>query len=1198
MERSTYEIIRNRLQVHAAELNQRLENLNAQRREVFGSIPTELVATERVTTENNCVARDMVEVGDHFIFGYNVRVGMRSVTQVADVFAVYKLDGHGFVQQPLDLLSDPNFEHDFSQLYKYYKDTSFAKFHQIGPFVFFVFQVGRSETDIKTFKFAVDQGQLRYVDNRSDHELKYPAQHDFRWVRTHRDLHRAGKHPHISIEDRLFVETVGGDLTIKIEDNTEDGQGIYREPVDDADQTLDDAEIYYSIVGNLIILKIKPFREELFRYLVYNEKTQSVTRLDALQDACVLLPEEHGLIFSKGYYLQNGEHKTFDNDVQGLLFQCRIDSGNGEDYLYVFYTRKSGHYVLLAYNMIERAVGTPIICNGFCRFENGRLLYFKTDDSPQKHHTIQIWQTPFVGADFQTSSQTDSYLYKLGNRDIVRAMAECNEIIDLTAKDDSYQNLYVDIVKKSGDVLDTYFWLADAQAEKLAEPLQQIRSSAAAAVDEFDKVRRVRKNTAEQFATAKEAADEAVTQSAARMYRSIDEYVASLSSLRLVRGQVISTRDLKYIDLAAVEKLEQKVVEQTERLSHRCVQFLLSDDALQPYADRVDKSQQEIDSVQTAAAAEQLEERISEASRELEMLIDIVSNLQIDDATHRTQIIDNVSLIYSNLNQARAGLKKRKQALMAVEGAAEFNSQLKLLSQAVVNYLDVCDTPGKCDEYLTRMMVQIEELEGRFAEFDEFVMQLAEKREEIYAAFDNKKLQLVEARNRRATALLGAADRILKGIQAKLESFDSLDQINSYMAGDLMVDKVRDIVRQLGELDESVKVDELQSRLKTVREDATRQLRDKQELFVDGQPIIQFGKHKFSVNTQPLDLTTVLRQDQWHFHLSGTNYFERIDDPQLEATRGVWSQHLESESNTVYRGEFLAYTILRQAEKKSLPTDEGSIAYLQDLVLASADAAEHESGRASVSPLKTWVQKFMAPRYSEGYVKGIHDHDASLILSALLELHMSLGRLRYAPHHRALALVAWQDWSARKSSRDTARTLEARVRAASSAEAMFQLAIDREGYEKQLGGIIAQFIEERQFSSELHCQPAAQYLYEYLAQGADGSVAAGGAGRSANTASATGGLDCSPAGGAHDQELSPGGQSGQWSGCRGGRLAQACPAQVSVTRGPFFRAAGLAAGFLPQPPGERGRLRGDRGGLYRRSRGVAGQWPRAAGGDD
>ena len=64
-------------------------------------------------------------------------------------------------------------------------------------------------------------------------------------------------------------------------------------------------------MGNLILLKIRPFKEENFRYLIFNEKIQSAMRLDTLQNACVLLPEDHGLIFSNGYYLQTGEYKTF-----------------------------------------------------------------------------------------------------------------------------------------------------------------------------------------------------------------------------------------------------------------------------------------------------------------------------------------------------------------------------------------------------------------------------------------------------------------------------------------------------------------------------------------------------------------------------------------------------------------------------------------------------------------------------------------------------------------------------------------------------------------------------------------------------------------------------------------------------------------------------------------------------------------------
>ena len=34
--------------------------------------------------------------------------------------------------------------------------------------------------------------------------------------------------------------------------------GIYREPVEDADQSLDDAEIHYARVGTLVLMKIPP----------------------------------------------------------------------------------------------------------------------------------------------------------------------------------------------------------------------------------------------------------------------------------------------------------------------------------------------------------------------------------------------------------------------------------------------------------------------------------------------------------------------------------------------------------------------------------------------------------------------------------------------------------------------------------------------------------------------------------------------------------------------------------------------------------------------------------------------------------------------------------------------------------------------------------------------------------------------------
>ena len=65
-------------------------------------------------------------------------------------------------------------------------------------------------------------------------------------------------------------------------------------------------------------------------------------------------------------------------------------------------------------------------------------------------------------------TNTDSFLFKIGNRDIVRGMAECHEVLTLIDKEDTYANLYVDIAKEAGDIVDSYFWI-DKQGDLSAQ---------------------------------------------------------------------------------------------------------------------------------------------------------------------------------------------------------------------------------------------------------------------------------------------------------------------------------------------------------------------------------------------------------------------------------------------------------------------------------------------------------------------------------------------------------------------------------------------------------------------------------------------------------------------------------------------------------------------------------------------------------
>jgi hypothetical protein len=192
-----------------------------------------------------------------------------------------------------------------------------------------------------------------------------------------------------------------------------------------------------------------------------------------------------------------------------------------------------------------------------------------------------------------------------------------------------------------------------------------------------------------------------------------------------------------------------------------------------------------------------------------------------------------------------------------------------------------------------------------------------------------------------------------------------------------MVSKLRDIIAELKEVGDSVKADDLQTRLKTVQDDAVRQLKDRKELFADGGNVLKFGRHSFSVNTQELELSIVEHDGLMCFHLSGTAFFEPVENEEFLATRSVWGQEVVSENTRVYRAEWLAWKTL----EASVP-DGGAT-------------------------LET-IHSIMAPRYSDGYTKGVHDEDALAILNTILPVHRALGLLRFGPRVRALALLFWE----------------------------------------------------------------------------------------------------------------------------------------------------------------------------------------------
>jgi len=1003
-EGGAYEVLHKRLLEQGQRLRRIADDLNRQRLEAFGGSEMEVIGRVRIRTENNCIARDIVRVGDYLLFGYNVFIGLKKETTVADVFSLYRLietaEGYDVEALPLggSFLAERAFVNDFDELYTYYKNARLLQLMVRDGRLLASFQIGEKINDIRVFRWSLstDGREVRYIDNRGERDIALPAPFDFEWQKTSREMAVNGRHPHMNILDTVFVETIGGDLTVKVENNTEDGLGIYREKVEDKTQSLDDAQIEFARLGSLILLKILPYREEHWRYLVYNTLTQKVERIDAIGQACVQLPNDQGIIFPGGCYLQSGEFKRFDQSMAGMRFKRSVRSPNGEDVLYIFYDPEEGRSVLLTYNMIARQLQNPIFGHGYARFEDGRMvIFFAEGDEPTRIHPMQVWQTPFFSEEFAARQPVRSGFFgRVGNAELVRGVSDLfnlsREIETPVVSVQRYSMLCQNVRR----LFDAYHWLGDEQLAGLAPLLREVGETGELVLDEYEKVESIRAQSAR-------AMNEAETKQKALLdgllldgWDRVQLFVEALNRLTAQRGMLLTIREYRYIDVVRIDAMEAELMDAQERTAAATAHFLTTDAALQPFAERLSALDAEAQAAETVAQLKVPLQALQEMAADLDMLTSLMASLQIDDATQRTGIIESISEIYARLNQIKARAEQRRKGLGSAETVAQFGAQFKLFTQGITNALALSQSPEQCDEQLSRLLVQLEELESQFGDHEQFLGDILSKREEVLETFEAHKQTLLDERQRKAQGLLDAALRILESLGRRTARFSQPEEMNAFFAADPLILKLRELTGRLRDLHDNVKADDIEARLKGARDQAMRALRDKTELFEEGGNVIRLGpRHRFSVNTQELDLTLLPRGDQLYLHLTGTDFLEPLQNAELEKLRDYWQVGLESESPDLYRAEYLAGLVLAAAE-----AGENGLT----LDLLKAQLAQPET-------LVRTIRDFAAPRYREGYEKGIHDHDAALILARLLPLKESAGLLTYSPKARGFACLFW-DW--------------------------------------------------------------------------------------------------------------------------------------------------------------------------------------------
>ncbi|MDX3426847.1 DNA repair ATPase [Streptomyces sp. ME02-6985-2c] len=980
-----YEVLRDRLAAQTADLARRAGLLNARRVEEFGSARLELASTERLRTEHPGVPCDLAAVGDALLLGSTGRPGHRTGTAaVADVFTLYDRDLNPLPESAVPgLLDDPAFVREFADLHRYYRQARLLRLRPVGGRLLAVFRTGEKAADIRVLRWELtEDGRAAFLDARGERDDVFPPSHDFEWTAATREDHVLGRHPHVSVRGEFHVSAVGGALTVKLEDDTETAQGVYSEPVDEPLQSLADADIAHARVGALILLRVRPYKEDTDRHLVFNTLTKSVVRLDGIGAACRRLPDDQGIVFPGGYCLATGVHKTYELDAAGLEFEREVRSPNGEDVLYAFHARGESRGLLLSYNTIRKEVANPLPCRGWALAEDGTFTVLRADgDEPAQVHPVQLWHSPYVSDTHAAAAPAGSGpLARVGNADLVRGISACLSVAgavgDGITTAEGYRALAASCVRAA----DGHHWLGEADLGDLAGALAVVRETAEQVLAEFETVRDLTRRAAEARDEAAERIASVVRRLRGEAPKEAAAWVRGLTELRHAHGHLLTVKEMRYADAPGIDALAGEAEASLAELGRRAVAFLAREDAFDAQRADVEALVADAEAIATVAEAGPVAARLDELADGLRTVTDVVAELDVGDATVRTALLERVAAVLGGVNRARATLDARRRALLDREGRAEFTAETALLGQAVTAALAAADTPERCDDQLARLLARLEDLESRFAEFDGFLAELADKRTEIYDALAARKQALSDTRARRAEQLAASAARIMETITRRCATLPDADAVSTYFASDPMPAKVRRTAEELRALGDSVRAEELDGRLKSARQEAARALRDRTDLYADDGRTLRLGAHRFAVNTQPLDLTLVPDGDGLAFALTGTDYRSPVTDPDFAATRAHWDRTLPSESPGVYRAEHLAARLLRQ---------HGASA------LAAAD------------DLPALVREAAQEAYDEGYERGVHDHDATLVLTALLPLYEKAGTLVHEPAARAAAQLFW-----------------------------------------------------------------------------------------------------------------------------------------------------------------------------------------------
>jgi len=998
-EANSLELIKKRMIAVNDKLKSSVVSLNNERKQAFK--PAELKLQETLTLENshNTLPVDLVYLDDSFIVGLKNEKSKIKKTTIDEIFSVFDIknnDIENFEVSKIKFtdcsLNDAKFVAEFDRLFQYYNAAEFHQFIKEKNKLFIVFKIGTNENDLKAYSWEISGSEFTYTGEVSGSDVVSKIyKSPFQWKQIHA---KVGERK-LEITSDLKLSNLDGKIQFfDSKDNV-----LFSRDLMQKLQSLQDAKFYTVNLDDLVLIKAELYGENTPSYFIYDVLIKKIVKAESLDSSGVILPEDNGIIYANGFYIKGGNERTFDVNKDSYLHEV-YKSPNGEDFLYAFYNKKNKSYAIYTYNLITKEMVSPLNSKGYALLDNGGMIVLKDSSELTKIHYAQMWKTAFFSEthyEKNINRANENRVSKVGNSEIVKAIGAINNITNFVSNKNVNVQIYKNIIKMIGQIVDTYHWLTAFEDLGILTHLNEEKFTAEQVIAEFKKVDDLKTIAKEKMETALVEFEELNTKTRAKNDK-IDYMMSVLIESKTFTGKISSLKNERYIDVEQVELLLKKTNERLQFVNNVIIGLLNKKETYEELIGNINTAGKEILAEDKYKTAQEKQKALEEFAHQLSYLNQEISSLDFEENSVLSEILEHIAKVFATLNQVKVKVKKHVQSLAIAEAEKDFASHSKLLEQSVKNALNNAETIEQSEEEYSKILATLENLETRFSEFniEEFSLTLAKQREDIASTFANHKEKIQDEQQKKINNLRSAIDIGLRSVKSKVSHTSDIKVVSSIFLTDGIVLRIKKLLKELNDLGAVSLYEELSGELLKTEKDAIKRVKDDLDIFEDNGNILKLGNSRFAVNKKPFDITLIRKDNKFYSHVETTDYLHEIKVSDVNPlVNKMWNYDFISESAELYRSEYLVYSILTDAENNLNGLSKEML----------ADILSKGSYDGKVSSLLNVINNYSDKLYKEGYIKGIHDVDAEKILEIILKKQKENPELLFSNDERIDALL-------------------------------------------------------------------------------------------------------------------------------------------------------------------------------------------------